>query len=274
MPSPVSSDHASETTARAASSAGRHRPARALRPQGDGGAGQRDAEQDEDERTAVRPHRPPVPGGEADDAQERDDDQPLGSPRTGCHAQPPLTPVSNRSTSSSWMTSSESSARAHPGRRRRGVPRLPGPGAPAVAAEPAGALHARRRRGLRDRRRRPRAGGGPVAGPRRRGRRRRGRLLRPAPPAGPRSAGARDRPLGEGPVPPGPRTLGPGPCTGGRALGHGAVRVHLFTDVANTASQAVAERAGFAREGVVRSCPAYREGPRAEVVFSGRVRGG
>ena len=50
------------------------------------------------------------------------------------------------------------------------------------------------------------------------------------------------------------------------------MRVHLVTDVQNTASQAVAERAGFVREGVVRCCVPYRDGRRADAVLFGRVR--
>jgi RimJ/RimL family protein N-acetyltransferase len=57
------------------------------------------------------------------------------------------------------------------------------------------------------------------------------------------------------------------------AFGHGAARVHLLTDVANAVSQRVAERAGFSREGVVRSCLGYRDGSRADAVLFGRVRG-
>jgi RimJ/RimL family protein N-acetyltransferase len=56
------------------------------------------------------------------------------------------------------------------------------------------------------------------------------------------------------------------------ALAHGAPRVHLVTDVANTVSQRVAERAGFSREGVVRSCLGYEDGTRADAVLFGRVR--
>jgi RimJ/RimL family protein N-acetyltransferase len=56
-------------------------------------------------------------------------------------------------------------------------------------------------------------------------------------------------------------------------LGLGAPRVHLYTDVLNTASQAVAERAGFSREGVVRACLEYRDGARADAVLFGRVAG-
>ncbi len=55
-------------------------------------------------------------------------------------------------------------------------------------------------------------------------------------------------------------------------LAHGAPRVHLFTDVANTASQTVAERAGFSREGVVRSCLDQRDGTWTDAVLFGRVR--
>jgi RimJ/RimL family protein N-acetyltransferase len=49
--------------------------------------------------------------------------------------------------------------------------------------------------------------------------------------------------------------------------------VHLFTDVGNTASQAVAVRAGFTREGVVRACLDQRDGGRADAVLFGRVAG-
>jgi RimJ/RimL family protein N-acetyltransferase len=55
------------------------------------------------------------------------------------------------------------------------------------------------------------------------------------------------------------------------ALAHGAHRVHLFTDVANTASQTVAERAGFAREGVVRGCLPQRDGTHTDAVLFGRL---
>jgi RimJ/RimL family protein N-acetyltransferase len=55
------------------------------------------------------------------------------------------------------------------------------------------------------------------------------------------------------------------------ALGHGAARVHLYTDVANRASQAVARRAGFREEGVVRSCLGYRDGTRADALLFGRL---
>ena len=55
------------------------------------------------------------------------------------------------------------------------------------------------------------------------------------------------------------------------AFGHGAARVHLFADVGNAASQRVAERAGFSREGVVRRCLPYRDGSRADAVLFGRL---
>ena len=57
------------------------------------------------------------------------------------------------------------------------------------------------------------------------------------------------------------------------ALGLGAPRVHLYTDVGNTASQAVARRAGFTQEGVVRSCLPYRDGTRGDAVLFGRLAG-
>jgi len=57
------------------------------------------------------------------------------------------------------------------------------------------------------------------------------------------------------------------------ALAHGAPRAHLFTDVGNVASQAVARRAGFAEEGVVRGCLEYRDGSRADAVLFGRLGG-
>ena len=55
------------------------------------------------------------------------------------------------------------------------------------------------------------------------------------------------------------------------ALRHGAPRVHLFADVGNTASQTVAERAGFSREGVVRRCLDQRDGTWTDAVLFGRV---
>jgi RimJ/RimL family protein N-acetyltransferase len=57
------------------------------------------------------------------------------------------------------------------------------------------------------------------------------------------------------------------------ALAQGAPRVHLFVDVRNTASQSVALRAGFTREGVVRACLQERDGSRADAVLFGRVAG-
>jgi RimJ/RimL family protein N-acetyltransferase len=56
-------------------------------------------------------------------------------------------------------------------------------------------------------------------------------------------------------------------------LGHGAPRVHLFADVDNAASQAVARRAGFTDEGVVRSCLPYRDGSRGDAVLFSRLPG-
>ncbi len=58
------------------------------------------------------------------------------------------------------------------------------------------------------------------------------------------------------------------------AFRYGAERVHLFADVDNVASQTVAERAGFSREGVVRRCLAYSDGRRADAVLFGRLREG
>jgi RimJ/RimL family protein N-acetyltransferase len=57
------------------------------------------------------------------------------------------------------------------------------------------------------------------------------------------------------------------------ALGLGAVRVHAFVDVGNTASQAVARRAGFVREGVVRACLVRRDGSWADAVLFSRLPG-
>jgi RimJ/RimL family protein N-acetyltransferase len=57
------------------------------------------------------------------------------------------------------------------------------------------------------------------------------------------------------------------------ALAHGAPRAHLFADVGNAPSQAVARRAGFVEEGVVRACLEYRDGRRADAVLFGRVGG-
>jgi RimJ/RimL family protein N-acetyltransferase len=55
------------------------------------------------------------------------------------------------------------------------------------------------------------------------------------------------------------------------AFAHGAPRVHLFADVRNTASQAVARRAGFTQEGVVRACLDYRDGSRGDAALFGRT---
>ncbi len=56
-------------------------------------------------------------------------------------------------------------------------------------------------------------------------------------------------------------------------LSHGAPRVHLFADVHNTASQAVARRAGFTQEGVVRACLEYRDGSRGDAALFSRLPG-
>jgi RimJ/RimL family protein N-acetyltransferase len=53
------------------------------------------------------------------------------------------------------------------------------------------------------------------------------------------------------------------------ALAHGAPRVHLFVDVRNAASIAVARRAGFTQEGVVRGCLEYRDGTRGDAALFG-----
>ena len=57
------------------------------------------------------------------------------------------------------------------------------------------------------------------------------------------------------------------------ALGHGAARVHLYVDVRNAPSLAVARRAGFVQEGVVRGCLEYRDGSRADAALFGRLAG-
>ena len=111
-----------------------------------------------------------------------------------------------------WALSGDLSG---PGRRRRGVHRLPGPGDADLAAGTAVALHPCRRRGLGDPagtgRARRRAGS---AG-RDRGCRQlvgsAGVHLRPGRLGPERSGGGRRTP-----APPSPRTLGPGPCTGAR----------------------------------------------------------
>ena len=56
-------------------------------------------------------------------------------------------------------------------------------------------------------------------------------------------------------------------------LAHGAPRVHLYVDVRNAPSLAVARRAGFAQEGVVRGCLEYRDGTRGDGALFGRLAG-
>jgi RimJ/RimL family protein N-acetyltransferase len=56
-------------------------------------------------------------------------------------------------------------------------------------------------------------------------------------------------------------------------LALGVPRVHLFADVLNAASQAVARRAGFTAEGTVRGCLEYRDGRRGDAVLFGRLPG-
>ena len=51
----------------------------------------------------------------------------------------------------------------------------------------------------------------------------------------------------------------------------GAPRVHLMADVRNTASQAVAVRAGFVREGALRSCLDYPDGTRGDAALFSRL---
>jgi RimJ/RimL family protein N-acetyltransferase len=151
------------------------------------------------------------------------------------------------------------------------VPRLPGPGDPALDQRHPRALHARGRSGLRRGRGDAAAGRNKRPVQRDRGRRRTG--------------GHAGLSFGTG-------RLGPeigytvAPSARGRgyaaeaarglaewALGHGAPRVHLYADVRNTASQAVARRAGFTQEGVVRSCLDYRDGSRGDAVLFGRLPG-
>ena len=57
----------------------------------------------------------------------------------------------------------------------------------------------------------------------------------------------------------------------GWAFAHGAPRVHLVVDVDNAASQAVARRARFTEEGVVRGCLPRRDGGRSDAVLFGRL---
>ena len=54
-------------------------------------------------------------------------------------------------------------------------------------------------------------------------------------------------------------------------LAHGAPRVHLYVDVRNGPSLAVARRAGFTQEGVVRGCLEYRDGTRGDAALFGRL---
>jgi RimJ/RimL family protein N-acetyltransferase len=56
-------------------------------------------------------------------------------------------------------------------------------------------------------------------------------------------------------------------------LAHRAPRVHLFVDVRNAPSLAVARRAGFTQEGVVRGCLEYRDGTRGDGALFGRLPG-
>ena len=56
-------------------------------------------------------------------------------------------------------------------------------------------------------------------------------------------------------------------------LAHGAPRVHLYVDLRNRASLAVAQRAGFTQEGVVRACLLYRDGSRADAALFGLTAG-
>jgi RimJ/RimL family protein N-acetyltransferase len=57
------------------------------------------------------------------------------------------------------------------------------------------------------------------------------------------------------------------------ALGLGAPRVHLVADVRNAGSQAVARRAGFSQEGVLRSYIGYRDGSRGDAALFSRLPG-
>ncbi|SDE83290.1 Protein N-acetyltransferase, RimJ/RimL family [Blastococcus fimeti] len=57
------------------------------------------------------------------------------------------------------------------------------------------------------------------------------------------------------------------------ALHRGAHRVHLSADVGNVASRAVARRAGFVEEGIVRSCLPYRDGTRGDAALFSRLPG-
>jgi RimJ/RimL family protein N-acetyltransferase len=57
----------------------------------------------------------------------------------------------------------------------------------------------------------------------------------------------------------------------GWALALGAVRVHAFVDVGNTASAAVARRAGFRQEGRVRAGLEHRDGSWADALLFSRL---
>ncbi|HEV7872364.1 MAG TPA: GNAT family protein [Modestobacter sp.] len=58
-----------------------------------------------------------------------------------------------------------------------------------------------------------------------------------------------------------------------RAIGVGAPRVYLVADVRNGGSQAVARRAGFAQEGVLRSYLRYRDGSCGDAALFARLPG-
>jgi RimJ/RimL family protein N-acetyltransferase len=58
-----------------------------------------------------------------------------------------------------------------------------------------------------------------------------------------------------------------------RAIGVGAPRVYLVADVPNGGSQAVARRAGFAQEGVLRSYLRYRDGSCGDAALFARLPG-
>jgi RimJ/RimL family protein N-acetyltransferase len=62
-----------------------------------------------------------------------------------------------------------------------------------------------------------------------------------------------------------------GTLPGSRALALGAVRVHAFIDVDNTASEAVARRAGFVQEGRVRVALQRRDGSWADALLFSRL---
>jgi len=56
-------------------------------------------------------------------------------------------------------------------------------------------------------------------------------------------------------------------------LAHGTPRVHLYVDLRNSASLAVAQRAGFTQVGVVRACLLYRDGSRTHAALFGLTAG-